>query len=233
MSLKALTQCLLQESCPLLVTLMPSTTATSASRQPPPLVPILHSKRVAPFMCQNTANASKLVFAAGMPSLFHHVFSLPVLHQLLLPFTHCLPPLFAQDSPPPPPPSQPVPWMPGSASQAPSQPLSFDSWCSALKRDLGSKIHWVEAPSNSPCVGSSSDSDDKCPCPTFLADAAVLLSPSSNTPQPLDSDIWQPRTPKDNNSAYNSGYVCPACFRMAVTAPSLLESSPEASGSGE
>ena len=54
--------------------------------QPPPLVPVSSSKRTAPYTRQDTANASMPAFAAGMPSLFHHIFRLSPLRKLLLPF---------------------------------------------------------------------------------------------------------------------------------------------------
>lgn len=68
--------------------------------QPPPVISVSASKRAkatAPSGHQNQANASMPAFAAGVPSLFHRIPRLPSLHQLLLPFTHRLPPLLGQD----------------------------------------------------------------------------------------------------------------------------------------
>jgi hypothetical protein len=173
--------------------------------QPPPLVSVSSSKSAAPFTRQNTANASMPAFAAGMPSLFHRIFSLPAPRQLLLPFTHRLPPLLRRDLPPPPPPSQPAHKTLDSKSQAQSQPRSLDSWRGALKRHYSSEAHRLEAPSNSQRPDKSGHTDDAGHSPTLLADTAAVLSTITDAPQPPDSDIWQPRAPKDNDSL-DSGY---------------------------
>jgi hypothetical protein len=183
----------------------PRAQASSAVNTPPPLVSVSSSKRAAPVTRQNTANASMPAFAAGVPSLFHRTFSLPAPRQLLLPFTHRLPPLLRRDLPPPPPPSQPARKALDSKSQAQSQPLSLDSWRGVLKRHYSSEAHRLEAPSNKQRADSSGDSDDAAPLPSPLAGAAEPLSPILDVPQLPVSNIWQPRAPKDDDRL-DSGY---------------------------
>jgi hypothetical protein len=55
-----------------------------------------HTQRVATFTRQKAAHVSMPAFAAGRPSLFHHILRLPSPRQLL-PFTHSLPPLLGRD----------------------------------------------------------------------------------------------------------------------------------------
>ena len=118
----------------------------------------------------------------------------------LVPFTHRLPPLLARDPPSSPPlPSPPAHKALDSKYRAHTQPLSLDSRRGALKRDSSGEAHQGEAPNNRQRVGSSGDTDDAGPCPTSLSTIVDI-------PQPPVSDVWQPHAPKDDSSAYDSGY---------------------------
>lgn len=147
--------------------------------QPPPPIFVLASERASPSTRQSTAHASMPVFAAGMPLPFLHLFSLPAPRQLLLPFTHRLPPLLAWDlslSPPPPP--SPARKSLDCVPQAPIHPLSLDGQHVDLRRDSSGKEFQEEAPSNSQRVASSGDTDDAVSRPTLLSDTEFLPSAS-------------------------------------------------------
>jgi hypothetical protein len=111
-----------------------------------------------------------------------------------IPFSHQLPRLLQKPAPPPTRiTSHQVHAIPDRLSQAPIQPLSLDSQRADIKRDLTSEAPQVAAPTGSPRIRDSSNTDDAIPCPTILKDAAVLFSTIPDIPQPQEADTCQRR----------------------------------------
>ena len=109
------------------------------------------TQRAVPFTHQipvNDGSRSMPAFAPGLPSLFHRILRLPSPHQLLVLFTHRLPPLLRWESSLPSPPAQPAHLTPDNKPQAPGQPPVLGQPSNEVKCHRSGDVHPEATPSN-------------------------------------------------------------------------------------